>query len=292
VTLLPKPVAEELRAQAPIEATRGELQQADTPAEVNRARLKANLLCKALEAAVKSGGTELAELHREAQVLHLEAAVTLGEKAIATDAEGPHVVKGRAFKSVASAAGMAPTSLRRLAVLALARRLHEAAFDALVVQALDAGKPVPLAKLRALAKGPPEEDADEEEDDEVQIAFRADAELLELIDEQRQVGRTISRTTFTKRAVEAFVRPRPADGRAVFQRALRDLEFAERLREKVAFAEEEAHFLAERFANERAYQAIASALAGALDEAEQLAPPPDDEPEEELDDEEDADGDA
>ena len=158
MTLVPKSAAEAARLERAVDTTRAELHDATTVAEVNRARLAAEGLKQVLAKAVQGGASDLAETHREAQKLSLEAALSLGERALEPAIDGGSKFVGtKHVKLVAVAAGIASSTMRDIAKLSLARRVREADFDRLVVQALDKGKQPPLTKLRALIKGPPKE---------------------------------------------------------------------------------------------------------------------------------------
>jgi hypothetical protein len=161
---------------------RGELEQAKTPAEINRVRLHADALRGALDAAVKEGSANLAALHTEAERLALDAVLAFGRNTLVADGSGLSTVDSKALADVVKVSGVARTTARRFGVLALAHRVAEAEFDALVDRELGAGKPVPYAKLRAMAK-PPKDDAEPEEKDP-QVAFRLpprDAQALDTI---------------------------------------------------------------------------------------------------------------
>lgn len=171
-----------------LDGVRVELARAVAPVSVNRARLSAEVLEKALENAVKAGCSHLRELHREAQLLTLEATIRFGEKGLKLSNQGGSKLVGtKAIQVLAEEAGLPVSTMRDHAKLALARRVAEAAFDRMVTRALDDGKPLPLSKLRALTRPPKAEKAEPEAGDD-QIAFRVTKSLGARIDWARKLG--------------------------------------------------------------------------------------------------------
>jgi hypothetical protein len=174
---------------------------AETPAEVNRARLGADVLKTALAKAVEAGASHLAEAARDAQLLSLEAARALGERVLpAMDSPGSDTlspasgraehaigtkIEAKSVTKIAQASGVARAVVRRFAQLALGRRVREEDFDRLVVEALDAGKPIPTTKLCSLAKGPPKERRKLDRVGDVQIAFRVSEDEAAAVDRER-----------------------------------------------------------------------------------------------------------
>lgn len=172
-------------AVAVVAETRAELAAAAAPAEVNRARLKAEALVGLFDAAVRSGAKALAEAHREAQILELDSAVALGDYGLLlAENEGPRLDR---IKAIAKEVGLPPGTMRNHARLARSRRVKPLVFEALVLVALKEGKPLPLAKLRALGD-PPKDDDDQDDEDEAksdQIAVRLTPRARKALDDAR-----------------------------------------------------------------------------------------------------------
>jgi hypothetical protein len=192
---------EKTQAEERVHATRAELAHAETPADVNRVRLKAEALRTMLAKAVEAGAPHIAEAARDAQVLSLEAACALGERALPADspeeADARKSAKSKGapltvpkldakrVRAVAAVSGAKRVIVRRYALVALARRIREDDFDDEVFRALEAGKPIPTHRLAAMGKGPvkPRKKIDSAGED--QVAVRMNASLLEALDGAR-----------------------------------------------------------------------------------------------------------
>lgn len=170
-------------AEAALDGARITLERATTPEQVNRARLEAEVLKKALENAVRAGGWHLGEIHRQAQLLVLEAAVTLGERALGPASEAVAPGTTPSVSALAKLLKIPRSTLRHYVKIARARRDMAHAYDALVEEALDAGKPIPWAKLRALVRGEPKPRKADAKTEQVKV--RLEPRDLEALDEER-----------------------------------------------------------------------------------------------------------
>lgn len=210
-----------------VDGARSELARAKTPIAINRARLSADILSRALENAVKAGVPDLVEFSRETQLLVLEGAIRLGETALSpANGKESRILGTKALGLRATEAHVPRNTLRDMAKLALARLLREADFDALVVRALDKGKQPPLAKLRALAKGPPkdEDDRPEPEAGEDQIAFRVPKWLGAELDLERMRGEgEKARATWVREHLDRVLARRREDRLDELVRMARDV---------------------------------------------------------------------
>lgn len=197
MTLVQKPAAGragltageiEHRAQAQVAQARALIDTADAPDEVSRAAANAESVRDNLERARQAFGDDAPGLLRfvhEAQAAALDALVKLGERVLERNAQVESRSPVHVDKRMATEFRAPRTKLGRAAELALALRAKPAAWAKARDEALEAGRPIPLGKLRALCPRAPRRPTVRPTVSDDQLAVRVDARLAAALDGAR-----------------------------------------------------------------------------------------------------------